>query len=210
MRLDKEVGTLNREIVGIKDKWKIALNIDSKKAAIEKLITMRKKLRDNKEVSEIIKQATNEENSKLLQKNPLNSSNSNIKTTNNIEQPNFILNSQSQINTATKVIDSVQSVPTNAPTKRNVFRDNRESLNQSEEKIVKIQPSLSEQIPTKSLSSDENISVNKLDQKIISKTENINAINDNKTQTKLDINPKEKDQPAHLTVAWLKQKMKKK
>jgi hypothetical protein len=65
MRLDREVGTLNRDIIAIKEKWKIALNIDSKKVAIEKLITMRKRLRDSGEMTRRVQEATEEEQVKL-------------------------------------------------------------------------------------------------------------------------------------------------
>jgi len=101
MRLDKEVGTLNREIVAIKDKWKIALNIDSKKIAIEKLITMRKKLRDNREVAEIIERATKEEiikmsNNKVVSQVDINSNN---KSDNQIKAniPNVIQSSSIKV-----------------------------------------------------------------------------------------------------------------
>jgi hypothetical protein len=60
MRLNREVGTLNREIVAIREKWKIALNINSKKVAIEKLITM-KKLNDSHHMDELIEKASQRE-----------------------------------------------------------------------------------------------------------------------------------------------------
>ena len=66
MRLDRELGTLNREIVAIKEKWKIALNIDSKKVAIEKLITRRKRLRDTDAVLKMVEDATNDEVNRKL------------------------------------------------------------------------------------------------------------------------------------------------
>jgi len=65
MRLEKELGALNRDIIAIKEKWKIALNIDSKKVAIEKLITMRKRIRDNREIKRMIEEATQEEMMRL-------------------------------------------------------------------------------------------------------------------------------------------------
>jgi hypothetical protein len=70
MRLDKELGTLNREVVAIKERWKIALNIDSKKVAIERLITMRKKLRDNQEISKMVEVATQGEKEKIISASP--------------------------------------------------------------------------------------------------------------------------------------------
>ena len=70
MRLDRELGALNREIVAIKEKWKIALNIDSKKVAIEKLITRRKRLRDGGEVSRMVETATKEEKRLSSQNSP--------------------------------------------------------------------------------------------------------------------------------------------
>jgi DNA repair exonuclease SbcCD nuclease subunit len=60
MRLEREVGTLNRDVVAIKEKWKIALNIDSKKMAIEKLISM-KKFRDTEDIGRKIEEATRAE-----------------------------------------------------------------------------------------------------------------------------------------------------
>ena len=61
MRLERELGSLSREIIAIKEKWKIALNIDSKKVAIERLITRRKSLRNSKEVNKKIEEATKNE-----------------------------------------------------------------------------------------------------------------------------------------------------
>lgn len=65
MRLPKELGALNRDILAIKEKWKIALNIEAKKIAIERLITMRKKLRDPEKIREEIERATREEMERL-------------------------------------------------------------------------------------------------------------------------------------------------
>jgi len=70
MRLDRELGTLNREIVAIKDKWKIALNIYSKKIAIEKLITKRKRLRDSEAVLKMVENAVEvEKEEKIISSN---------------------------------------------------------------------------------------------------------------------------------------------
>ncbi|HIC10412.1 MAG TPA: hypothetical protein EYO61_03515 [Campylobacterales bacterium] len=65
MRLPKELGALNRDILAIKEKWKIALNIEAKKIAIERLITMRNRLRDPEKIQEEIERATREEMEKL-------------------------------------------------------------------------------------------------------------------------------------------------
>jgi len=70
MRLDRELGTLNREIIAIKEKWKIALNIDSKKVAIERLITKRKRLRDSGEISQMVETAIKEERKKAPKISP--------------------------------------------------------------------------------------------------------------------------------------------
>lgn len=75
MRLDRELGTLNREIIAIKEKWKIALNIDSKKVAIEKLITRRKKMRDSGAVLQMVEDAIEEER-RIESLNVVSSSNS--------------------------------------------------------------------------------------------------------------------------------------
>ena len=61
MRLERELGSLSREIIAIKEKWKIALNIDSKKVAIERLITRRKSLRDSNNMNKKIEIATKNE-----------------------------------------------------------------------------------------------------------------------------------------------------
>ena len=71
MRLDKELGALNREIIGIKEKWKIALNIDLKKVAIEKLITRRTKLRDSEKIKNQVKDAICEEQEHIKLSTPL-------------------------------------------------------------------------------------------------------------------------------------------
>jgi len=65
MRLDKELGALNREIIGIKEKWKIALNIDLKKVAIEKLITRRTQLRDTEKINNQVKEAIKDEQEQI-------------------------------------------------------------------------------------------------------------------------------------------------
>jgi len=65
MRLPKELGALNRDILAIKEKWKIALNIEAKKIAIERLITMRNRLRDPEKIKEEIERATKEEMERL-------------------------------------------------------------------------------------------------------------------------------------------------
>jgi len=65
MRLDKELGALNREIIGIKEKWKIALNIDLKKVAIEKLITRRTRLRDSEKIKNQVEEAIHDEKIEL-------------------------------------------------------------------------------------------------------------------------------------------------
>jgi hypothetical protein len=61
MRLERELGSLSREIIAIKEKWKIALNINSKKVAIERLITRRKSLRNSNNVNKTIEEATKNE-----------------------------------------------------------------------------------------------------------------------------------------------------
>ena len=71
MRLDKELGALNREIIGIKEKWKIALNIDLKKVAIEKLITRRTKLRDSEKIKNQVEDAIYEEQEQIQLSTPL-------------------------------------------------------------------------------------------------------------------------------------------
>ena len=64
MRLDKELGALNSEILSIKEKWKIALNIDKKKIAIERLISMRR-VRDSEKINTEIESAVKGEERKL-------------------------------------------------------------------------------------------------------------------------------------------------
>jgi hypothetical protein len=64
MRLEKELGALNSEILSIKEKWKIALNIDKKKIAIERLISMRR-VRDSEKINSEIESAVKSEERKL-------------------------------------------------------------------------------------------------------------------------------------------------
>lgn len=64
MRLEKELGALNSEILSIKEKWKIALNIDKKKIAIERLISMRR-VRDSEKINSDIESAVKSEERKL-------------------------------------------------------------------------------------------------------------------------------------------------
>lgn len=235
MRLDKEVGTLNREIVAIKDKWKIALNIDSKKIAIEKLITLRKKLRDNREVSEKIEQATKEEDLKLNQQ----ISQSQLQQTTN----NSSFSSNSKVS-AQKVTPNQNNIPMQ---QNNGFglKDNRESLNEVA-KINDVAKQPKQQInnkqnnPVVETSKNINQSVQPVTTNIVMQDNNsnkyaiaskntANTTNTNKEnpeiiikptiqvpvvntaeikETKIETIDKVVEDPSHLTVAWLKQRMK--
>ncbi len=241
MRLDKEVGTLNREIVAIKDKWKIALNIDSKKIAIEKLITLRK-LRDNKEVSEKIERATKEEDLRLNQVNNKNNNSvssssasvsvsmSNLQTSQSLSQQNLINNNSFASNnpkvSAQKVTQNLNNIQTQQQNGGFGSKDNRESLNEeikinniAKQQINKQNTVIIEPITTINQSATV-IQDNNLKSSITSKnTTNINQTNQdniNKTlnnsielkETQIDTIQKVSEEPTHLTVAWLKQRMK--
>jgi hypothetical protein len=193
MRLDKEVGTLNREIVAIKDKWKIALNIDSKKIAIEKLITMRKKLRDNREVAEIIERATKEEiikmsNNKVVSQVDINSNN---KSDNQIKAniPNVIQSSSIK-----------SSTTSNQKVQQKSFKDNCELLN--EDFVPPVKPLTKQNVNSNLNSVAVTVPVLSTPQSQEKDSQNIKANN--------IIEQKNETKPAHLTVAWLKDKMKRK
>jgi len=106
MRLEKELGALNSEIITIREKWKIALNVEKKKTAIERLITFRH-LRDKEEISNMINSVVEKEHKDIEKKikSDLENLENRVKTASEISQIEEILTPEKSENIENKVIE---------------------------------------------------------------------------------------------------------
>jgi hypothetical protein len=98
MRLEKELGALNSEVLAIREKWKIALNIEKKKIAIERLISLRR-LRDGEQIHQMIQVAVQNEQQEI--ENKVISDLEKLES----KQHEFDISDETQIKTASQIIE---------------------------------------------------------------------------------------------------------